>query len=830
MKQAFYGLNFRTVFLSLILWGMTGSGIAQGNFSGIIRDSVGSPLSWASVSIDGGKLGTLSDEEGAFTMEVPEGQYTILVTRLGYTPYQDEISVPASLEITLKEEAYQVADVLIFGEENPATAIMREAIRRKKTNRVIAESYHFQAYTKSALKFASDFSLDSLAKNLIGDEVPNTEELKNIPVFRTGLLYLSETNSIVRKTGNNIHEEILMSQVSGSEEDISLFGSLLNQFDPYENRSFRGETAERGIVSPVADQALLVYEYKLMGLISHQGRNTYRIRLQPKRTHDAAFFGELLIDEETFAIAGLDWKISKEQAIQVVDSIRVRQNYLLSGQKWLPAATRTDFRFSFEFVVIALPINGSFTSIMTEYVLDPPESTDRKGGEIMTFSPESTNHDSMAWELRRPLPLTEIEVLDYRLKDSVAALRNSPEYLDSLTSAQPFPGPINLFLGYTRENYRKNSRIRFAGLANSGFNAIEGWYLDTGAGYEKTWGNFSTGINLIGRGAFAARRIHGIGEGFLKWDGHLPAAISVSAGDYPYQFSGFEQIQAFANTFGSLWYKRSHVRLYESRFAKMEGMLSPFPGLSIEIGSTVEERSPLTNTADYSIRFRERSYEENISFDAHQAWISGLSISYQPGTKFIRLPDRKMILDSKWPTFSATFTAGTPLNQQSPSFSKLVLSIDGTTSTGPLGSLRYQIGAGQFLSAENAYIQDQFHFRGGETFFRMRNDFNTFFLMPYYSYYGTERYVEAHVEQSFGMFGISKIPGLRKLKLSEYAGAHFLAMETRSPYLEIGYGLEARIFKVLKIRLDMNIFILGEERWLPYAFTYHPQSLVGLTQ
>lgn len=828
MKQAFFSLIFRFTSPVLIILWLPYNVTAQSNFSGMVLDSTGAPLSWASISIDGGKYGTLSNEEGSFTLEIPNGEHSIFVSRLGYIPVEDRITVPAILTIRLTEETYQVPDVLIFGEENPAIAIMREVIRRKKANRIIADAYSFEVYTKSALKFGNDFSLDSLAKHLIGEENQVPTEYLDIPIFRTGMLYLSETNSIVRKRGNNTHEEVLMSRVSGSEEDINLLGSLLNQFDPYENRSFKGETAERGIVSPVADQALLVYEYELLGLVEHQGRNAYRIHLEPKRTYDAAFYGELLIDEETYAIVGLDWKISKEQAIQVVDSIRVRQTYLRAEKAWVPATTRTDFRFSFEFVVLSLPINGSFTSIMTEYELNPENLASIRSGEIISFSSESTSHDSATWESHRPLPLTDIEILDYRLKDSVAALRHTPEYLDSLTKNQPFPGPLSLFLGYTWENYRKDSRWKLNGLESSGFNAIEGWYLDTGVGYEKSWKHVSVGGNLTGRGAFAARRLHGIGELYADWKGHYPAHISISVGDYPYQISSFEQIQAFANMFGSLWYKRSHVRLYRSRFGEVESRISLFPGLEVEVGSSFEDRIPLSNTSDYSIRFKEGSYEENISFNPHQALISGIRIAYRPGTKYLRLPDRKIVLSSSWPTFSATLTTGTSINQTSSSFTKLMLSIDGTAFTGPFGSLRYQISGGQFLSSDNPYIQDVFHFRGGETFFRMRDDFNTFFLMPYYSYFGTERYVEVHLEQSFGMFGISKIPGLRKLKLSEYAGAHFLAMETRSPYLEIGYGIEARIFKVLKIRLDMNIFILGEERWLPYAFTYHPQNLVVL--
>jgi len=433
------------------------------------------------------------------------------------------------------------------------------------------------------------------------------------------------------------------------------------------------------------------------------------------------------------------------------------------------------------------------------------------------------------WEIQRPVTLTALEVLDYTLKDSLAEVQNSPEFLDSLTKEQPGPGLESLYFGYTWKNYRNGSEWRWGGLWSSGFNAIEGWFLDTDIGYSRKFGEqLTAGGTLTGRGAFSAQRLHYTGEIFLHKGGKQPGDLSISTGDYPRQYAGFSQITPFANTYASLIHHRSHIRLYRQKFLRADMGWRPYPGLSVSASILAERRSPLENTSDYSIRFPERSYEKNFEIEDQEAVITELKINYRPGVKFISLPDRKIEMGSKWPEFGISVSHAIPTTALSPDFTRLSLSISDNVSLGAIGTLSYTVRGGEFLRQNLTDFPDLFHFAGGETFFRKNNDFNVFFLMPYYSYSSDQPYLELHAEQAFGMLGIAKIPGIRKLKISEFAGVHGLVMENRSPYLELSYGIEARIFKVFKLRMDIHVFLLGEERWLPYAFTYRPQNLVGL--
>lgn len=806
--------------------------IGQTPFAGSVVDESGEPLPWTTISVDGGKYGTISEANGSFSIILSAGDHSIKASRVGFASQELIISIPtAPIQIVLAEATLTLDEILIIpGEEDPAIAIMKEAIKRKKVNRRIADEYAYQAYTKSVFKFADGFSLDSLISSVPGSQAMDQTQLETIPFYRTNILYLSETLSKVWKgAGNKERETILSSNTSGEDSDLSIFGQLFNQFDPYSNRVFDGEMAERGIASPLADQALLIYDFKLLGLLTEGGQTIYKIAVSPKRKSDAAFTGFIQIADKSFAVQSLDLWCTDAQAIQVVDSIHVTQGYLFTNEKWAPLTTKVHLGISFDVLLFKLPIWGTLTSVMSDYDMVPDLGKKFFNNEVIAISDTALIQSDSWWQIQRPVPLTAMEELDYTIKDSLAEIQNSPEFLDSLTKDQPGPGLGSLYFGYTWKNYRTGSEWRWGGLWSSGFNAIEGWFLDTDIGYtRKVNKRLSIGGEVTARGAFSAKRLHYTGTVFVKKGGKQPGEFSLSAGDYPRQYSGFSQITPFANTYASLIHHRSHIRLYRQKFLKADMSWNPYPGLQIAVSGLAERRSSLMNTTDYSIRFQDRTYEENFSISDQDAMITHLKIKYRPGVKYISLPDRKISMGSIWPEFGVSLTHALPISSLSPDYTKISLTVSDIISFGAIGTLSYTIRGGRFLSQTTTDFPDLFHFAGGETFFRKNDDYNVFFLMPYYSYSSDQPYVEVHAEQAFGMLGLSKLPGVRKLKISEFAGVHGLMMENRSPYLEISYGLEARIFKVLKLRLDMHIFLLGEERWLPYAFTYRPQSLLGL--
>jgi len=63
-------------------------------------------------------------------------------------------------------------------------------------------------------------------------------------------------------------------------------------------------------------------------------------------------------------------------------------------------------------------------------------------------------------------------------------------------------------------------------------------------------------------------------------------------------------------------------------------------------------------------------------------------------------------------------------------------------------------------------------------------------MLDYYTYSTNNYFVEAHYEHDFSGFLFNKIPLLRKLKVNELMGVHYLYTEKIQHYTEVFFGIE----------------------------------------
>jgi iron complex outermembrane receptor protein len=98
--------------------------VITGNITGIIADEITQlPLSDANIYLEQLKLGTTSGKDGSFILKnVPEGNYHLTVSFLGYKKHDQKITVKPgeslNLIIYLKEQAYTKGEVVINASRN----------------------------------------------------------------------------------------------------------------------------------------------------------------------------------------------------------------------------------------------------------------------------------------------------------------------------------------------------------------------------------------------------------------------------------------------------------------------------------------------------------------------------------------------------------------------------------------------------------------------------------------------------------------------------------------------------------------------------------------
>ena len=66
--------------------------MAQRTVTGIINDDTGEPLIGANVLVKGTTAGTISDIDGSFSIDVPDGSNTLVISFTGYETQEVDIT------------------------------------------------------------------------------------------------------------------------------------------------------------------------------------------------------------------------------------------------------------------------------------------------------------------------------------------------------------------------------------------------------------------------------------------------------------------------------------------------------------------------------------------------------------------------------------------------------------------------------------------------------------------------------------------------------------------------------------------------------------------
>ena len=90
------------------------SSIAQRTISGTVIDDVDEALIGASVLVKGSNLGTVTDLDGTYSLDIPTGEQTLIVSYTGYTTKKITTSASNIINITLSE-GLELTEVVVTG-------------------------------------------------------------------------------------------------------------------------------------------------------------------------------------------------------------------------------------------------------------------------------------------------------------------------------------------------------------------------------------------------------------------------------------------------------------------------------------------------------------------------------------------------------------------------------------------------------------------------------------------------------------------------------------------------------------------------------------------
>ncbi|MEO6693423.1 MAG: DUF5686 and carboxypeptidase regulatory-like domain-containing protein, partial [Saprospiraceae bacterium] len=615
-------------------------------------------IPYVNVYLEGTTIGTSSNDLGHYELNLTKGPHTVVFQQIGYEKFRKLINYNGELiklDVKLKDAIYAL-DALEFisSREDPAYTIIRKAIERKKMNEVPKFNYNCQAYTKGLLKVLS------APEKIFGQKVGTLAG--SLDTTRRGILYLSEAESILQFSDNEVMKETMISsRVAGNDRGFSFNRASALNFNLYRNSFSLG----RGIISPIADFALSHYKYRLIGSNKNQdGLIINKIQMIPRVKSDPVWTGYIYIEDSTYAVYEFDAFILGSQIKQnAFDSIFLTQNHFFNNNLNVWSLRNQLFRFNAG--VFKFKFAGKFLVNFSNFEIEDKHKINNQQ-EVLEILNGSNKKSSIYWDSIRPVPLTLEESSNYIKKDSIKLYKESKSYQDSMDHISNKLQIGNLLLGYEWSNSNRRKYCGIESPINSiYFNPIQGLVVGLKTSYSKYLDIFewtrklSYSFNIeYGISDLTWRSSAGLN---YKYDKIKSKNIGLRFGRELKEYNSTIKTNEVINQLYSLFLKNNVLKLYNQDFVELDygGDINYSIRLISKLGFVT--RTNIVNRSNYSIRLKGKSYESNSSngyqdsilLVRHKSLIQfegGIILT--PFNRVWKSPDGIQKIGSSWPVIN----------------------------------------------------------------------------------------------------------------------------------------------------------------------------------
>lgn len=396
----------------------------QSRFEGYVYDGdTRSPLGFATVQIKHTGEGTTTNSDGRFILELPAGTHDISVSFVGYESFSGSVTVPAGTPVRFYLKPYSIVmpEIVIgSGMEDPAYRIIREAIKRKASNKQGLNSFEYDAYTKKIFTSAGQIAMieESFLKGF--EEVHKWS--------REFILANYKTENMKARSSNVSMKDMKFGLLDLSGETNMLLGNRVQL--------------------PLSSDAFGYYRYRLLGTTGTGSDLVYIIDVIPDSKIHPLLKGKIYIEGNNYALTGAELTNNEGLTMPYFKGVAVNYTQKMNrfGGYWLPQLSHYKVEGEFDFggllaldkmefeqvvSVSSYKINSSFPDSvekMKVYAANPFYMND----SVMTDSLRTASLISgKAYDMQqqtidslRPVPLSASETRAFAELDSTKRIKN----------------------------------------------------------------------------------------------------------------------------------------------------------------------------------------------------------------------------------------------------------------------------------------------------------------------------------------------------------------------------------------------------------------------
>ena len=803
--------HYLAVVYAMLLLGCPTLVLAQTTITGVVTDATTKEkLPFVSVAVPGAGIGTNTDENGGYRLEIPAQYTSVVFTSVGYGTVMRTVVAGRVQEINvqLTTAATALKEVVVQGskapryrnKENPAVALIRQVIEHKEQNR--PERYDYVEYDKYE---KMSFSLSNLS-----------EKFKSRKFFRNYQflfqqqdsaaagganilpLYLEEklTREYYRKSPEKRKVVALGTKQAQFDKSFidngglsSYFNRMYQDIDVYDNRiTLLGNQ----LLSPLANTAPTFYQYFITDTLREHTPPLVELSFGPRNREDLLFQGKLYVT--------LDGNYAVQQADLSVDK-RINLNFIKSLDARLQFTENPDRRYHLSKSQLAIDFGvssnkgsgfyGERTVVYQQYQVNQP----RPESFYATPTPTedtTTTRSAAFWQQHRPDSLNERESAVYKNVDTLQTIPSFRRTLELFTfllagykSFGPFEvGPANTFYSF---NPVEGFRLRLGGRTTPEFS--KRLYFETYAAYgfkDEKWKYYLSSTYSLNN-----KSVYTFPQNFVRASFQRDTKI-------PGQDLEFVQEDNFLLSFkrgvNDKWlyndiYRLDYVHEFSNHFSYTLGFKkwqqSPAGGLYFRTG-TVDNSTDIValNTTELQLGLR---------WAPQEAFYQG---------KLYRVP-----IVGPFPVVTARFTSSLKgLLASQYSYRNVTLNVTKRFYMAPFGIAAVTLEGG-YTFGQASFPLLTIH-RANQTYSYQLNSYN---LMNFLEF-SSDRYASLFVDHNFNGFFFNKLPLIKHLKLREVASLKLLYGGLRP---ENNPNVQPELYQFLQDQQGRpTTFALGKQ---PYA-------------
>jgi hypothetical protein len=840
--------------LSLLFIFVSAISFSQG-IRGTVMDSNGEPLSRVSIYMPADRVGTTTNLEGKYEIQLEPGEYTLVFQSLGFSRKEFKLTIRKTwieLDVELLSQAIQLAEVVVNPSgEDPAYGIMRKAIGMAPYYLRQTKRYTAEVYLKGS------FRMDKIPR-LLRNSLSVSSNGTAVEV-QEGQTYTMESMNVINYIAPDTFNHTVISFRSSfpAGDESTALGFINSSFYEPDNDM---------VISPLAPQAMRHYKFRYEGYFDDGDFEVNKIRVMPKRKSQQLVSGYIYIVENLWNIYSID--VNTEMFF---GEIQVKQVFQpVNPKAWLPVTHQFDIDFSMMGVKAAVNYAGTvkYTSVEMDEDLpipellntpekdsvlvnndntpsevsenqqtidellnrddlnnremlklarlmdkettnnEKPESLELKRTYHFKVKKDSVTRDSLYWVRMRPVPLTRQEQASFELSDSLARVAENKTDTVAPKKAGLFRKSYSFFLWGRRSFYGDStlwvSYNGLAGLGNIDFNPVDGW-------------NYKQSVNIVWHQDsvhqlfFQPEVVYSFSREAVMWNISLSQSYAplrrgefeVKAGDFTTDFKPEPYaVQRLADMTSSLLFKNNFKRYYRREFVKVANAIDISNGLQWKTSVGYNWTTPMLNHSNYSFLRKEDDFHANIpnnsALDAgalagQNSFIWRTEFSYTPYHFYSIKKGRKIMASSRYPTFYAAVEQGVKTLNSDADFLFIEGGVRKVKEAQLFPALSWGADAGWFARNKNMHFSQYRHLNASSIPVRLSSA-AVFRLLDDYRTSTNQWFVKGHLKYTSPYLLLKNIPVLSNRMWQESVHIDYLHVPQLRNYMQMGYSMDQIFF------------------------------------